>query len=182
MLSPLNAEVGMKGIASGLKPTVLSNADDISLDLVVPLLVVVHGVHLVDGDDELVDAQGPGQEHVLLGLLHDAIRRCDDEDCCICLRCAGDHVLDEVSVTRTVHDGEVEFVGVEPSVSDIDGYASLTFFLERVHDPCELEGCLTLGFCLLPVLLDDMRRYGAGLEQQPADKGGLAVVDMSDNS
>ncbi len=83
MLSPLNAEIGMKGIRVRLEADDLEQCRNVCLDLVVFLLVVVHGVHLVDGDDELGDAQCPGQEHVLLGLLHDAVGRCDYEDSCI---------------------------------------------------------------------------------------------------
>ena len=67
--------------------------------------------HLVDGDDELTDTEGEGEESVLasLAVLGDARfeltgAACDDEDGAVSLGGAGDHVLDEVTVTRGVDD------------------------------------------------------------------------------
>ena len=86
-----------------------------------------HSVHLVDGDDELTDTEGEGEESVLSGL---AIFRDtsleltgtggDDEDSAIGLRCTSDHVcttsghghrledwsaltFDEITVTGSVN-------------------------------------------------------------------------------
>ena len=68
-------------------------------------------VHLVDGDDELTDTEGEGEESVLAGLailgdtsLEFTSTTGDDEDSAISLGGTGDHVLDEVTVTRGVDD------------------------------------------------------------------------------
>ena len=69
------------------------------------------GVHLVDGDDELPDTEGEGKESVLAGLailgdtsLEFTSTTGDDEDSAVSLGGTGDHVLDEVTVTRGVDD------------------------------------------------------------------------------
>ena len=68
-------------------------------------------VHLVDGDDELTDTEGEGKESVLAGLailgdtsLEFTSTTGDDEDSAVSLGGTGDHVLDEVTVTRGVDD------------------------------------------------------------------------------
>lgn len=82
-------------------------------DLLVAGLRVLGRVHLVDGDDELADTEGEGEEGVLAGLavLRDTSLELtsaggDDEDGAVGLRGTGDHVLDEVTVTRGVDDGD----------------------------------------------------------------------------
>ena len=67
------------------------------------------GVHLVDGDDELPDTEGEGEKRVLasLAILGDTSLELtgttgDDENGAIGLGGTGDHVLDEVTVTRSV--------------------------------------------------------------------------------
>ena len=69
------------------------------------------GVHLVDGDDELPDTEGEGEEGVLasLAVLRDTSLELtgttgDDEDSAVSLRGTSDHVLDEVTVTGGVDD------------------------------------------------------------------------------
>ncbi len=94
---------------------------------------------------------------------------------------SGDHVLDEVTVSGSVDDGEVELVGVELLVCDIDGNSSLPLLFESVHDPCEVEGSLSFLLCLFLVFLDDVGVDCTGLEQDPSGKGGFSVVDVSDD-
>ena len=69
------------------------------------------GVHLVDGNDELPDTEGEGEESVFTGLaiLGDTSLELtgtsgDDENSAVSLRGTGDHVLDEVTVTRSIDD------------------------------------------------------------------------------
>jgi len=151
------------------------------LDLVEPLLVEGRGsgIDLVHGHNELVDAQGSGKEDVLLGLSHDPVRNGHDQNGGISLAGAGDHVLDEVSVSGAVHYSEVEFGGVEAVMGDVDGDTPLALLLEAVHNPGELEGCLSLSCCFFLVLINDVRIYCPRLEHQSAYGSRLAVVDMS---
>ena len=78
-------------------------------------------VHLVDGDDELTDTEGEGEEGVLasLAVLGDTSLELtgttgDDEDGAVSLGGTSDHVLDEVTVARGVNDlGENENISRE---------------------------------------------------------------------
>ncbi len=181
MFAPLNADSGMKSVVGGLVPDHLHQRRELLLDLLEPLLVVVDHVHLVDGHDQLLDTERAGQEDVLLGLLHHAVGGRDHEDGRVGLGGARDHVLDEVTVARAVHDREVELRRVEPLVGDVDRDPALALLLEVVHDPRELEGALALGLGLLSVVLDDVRGDRAGLEHQSSDQRRLSVVDVADD-
>ena len=69
------------------------------------------GVHLVDGDDELLDTQSVGEQSVLTSLtilgdtsLELTSTGSDNEDSAIGLGGTSDHVFDEVTVSRGVND------------------------------------------------------------------------------
>ena len=72
------------------------------------------GVHLVDTDDHLLDTEGEGQQGVLTGLavLGDTGLKLtntsgNNQDSTIGLGSTSDHVLDEITVTGGVDDGDV---------------------------------------------------------------------------
>jgi len=94
------------------------------------------GVHLVDGDDELLDAEGVGEESVLtsLTILGDTSLELtstsgNDENGTISLGGTSDHVLDEITVTRGINDGDIVLWGLELPECDIDGDTTLTLGL-----------------------------------------------------
>lgn len=69
------------------------------------------GVHLVDGDDELTDTEGEGEESVLAGLailgdtsLELTSTTSNDEDSTISLGSTGNHVFDEITVSWGIDD------------------------------------------------------------------------------
>ena len=69
------------------------------------------GVHLVDGNDELTHTESEGEESVLAGLaifrdtsLELTSTSGNDEDSTISLRSTCDHVLDEVTVSRSINN------------------------------------------------------------------------------
>ena len=66
MLSPCLPEMGTKATAAAMYPTCTLHL----LYLLEPGLEVgrLGGVHLVDGHDQLLDAEGVGEQGVLLGL------------------------------------------------------------------------------------------------------------------
>merc|ERR1712099_52290 len=77
------------------------------------------GNHLVDGDDELLDTKGVGEQGVLTGLailgdtsLELTSTSGNDEDGAVGLGGTSDHVLDEVTVTRGVNDSDVVLWGL----------------------------------------------------------------------
>ena len=107
------------------------------------------GVHLVDGDDELPDTESEGKEGVLAGLaiLGDTSLELtgtagNDEDGTVSLGGTSDHVLDEITVTWGVDDGNIVPRGLELPEGNIDGDTTLTLGLQLVEDPCVLEGTL----------------------------------------
>ncbi len=63
---------------------------------------VVHGVDLVEGDDEVRDVHLAGEQHVLARLRHRAVDAADHENRTVHLRRARDHVLDVVGMARAV--------------------------------------------------------------------------------
>lgn len=78
-------------------------------DLLVTGLRPLGGVHLVDGDDEVLDTKGVGKKSVLTGLaiLGDTSLELtstggNDENGAIGLGSTSDHVLDEITVTGSV--------------------------------------------------------------------------------
>lgn len=118
-------------------------------DLVEALLRPLGGVHLVDGDDELLDTKSVGKESVLTGLailgdtsLELTSTGSNDENGAVSLGCTSDHVLDEVTVTWGVDDGDIVLGGLELPESDIDGDTTLTLGLQLVEHPSVLEGTL----------------------------------------
>lgn len=116
-------------------------------DFVESVLGPLAGVHLVASNDDLPDTEGEGEEGVLSGLtvlgdtgLELTDTGGDDEDSAVGLRGTGDHVLDEISVTGGVDDGNLVLGGLELPESDVDGDTTLSLGLQFVEDPCVLEG------------------------------------------
>jgi len=132
------------------------------LDFVETILTPVDGlvVHLVDADDHLLDTEGVGEESVLTGLaflgdtsLELTLWGGNHENGAIGLGGAGNHVLDEISVSWGVDDGEDGLGSLELPEGDIDGDTSLSFGLELVQHPGVLEGSLShFGGFLLELL------------------------------
>src|SRR5438094_4717336 len=137
-------------------------------------------VHLVDRDDQLLDAERPREEDVLLRLRLDAFRSADDQDRGVRLGRARDHVLDEVPVARGVDDREVVLVRVKALVRDVDREAALPLLLDLVHVEGELERGLAH---LLRELLQVLEFVGVDVPrvvQDPADGRRLPMVDVAD--
>merc|ERR1719325_469460 len=102
---------GHEGNSSWVVAHLLDEARHLLLDLLEPGLGVggLGGVHLVDGHNELLDAEGVGEQGVLTGLavlgdtgLELTSTGRNDQDTAIGLRCSSDHVLDEVTVAGGV--------------------------------------------------------------------------------
>ena len=68
---------------------------------------VVHEVALVEEDDQFGDADLPGEQDVLPGLRHRAVRRREEQDGAVHLRRPGNHVLDVIGVAGAVDVGVV---------------------------------------------------------------------------
>ena len=134
------------GVVSDLLDEVGSLLDDFLVTGLGPL----GSVHLVDGDNELSNTEGVGEEGVLTGLailgdtsLELTSTGSDNENTAVSLGSTSNHVLDEVTVTRGINNGDVELGSLELPEGDIDGDTTLTLGLELVKNPSILEGTLT---------------------------------------
>jgi len=122
-------------------PDLLQVVSDFFLDFFVSLLVVVDWfvVHLVHANNDLFDSHGEGQECVFSGLsvlgntsFEFSSTWGDNEDSNISLWGSSDHVLDEISVTWGINDGEDWLGSLELPECDINGDTSLSFSLEFI--------------------------------------------------
>ena len=153
----------------------------VGLDLVEDLLRVVDQVELVDGHDDVADAEQRHQVAVAPGLGEHALAGVDEDDGEVGGRGAGDHVAGVLLVARGVGDDELAPLGGEEAVGDVDGDALLALGGEAVDQEGEVE-LAALGADLLrvrlqrgQVVLEDQLR----VVQQAADQRALAVVDAA---
>jgi len=157
-------------------------------DFLVTGLGPLGGVHLVDSDDKLLDTESVGEESVLTGLailgdtsLELTSTGSNDENSAIGLGGTSDHVLDEITVTWGVDDGDIIFWSLELPESDIDGDTTLTLGLQFVKNPSVFERTLAqLGGFLLK-LLDGTLVNSSALVDQVTGGGGLSGIDVADN-
>ena len=163
---------------------------DFSLDFVEAVLGVVDVlvVHLVDSDDDLLDTEGEGKKSVLAGLAvlgNTSLKTTglggDDEDSDISLGSSRDHVLDKVTVTGGVNDGEGELGGLELPEGDIDGDTTLALGLQLVEHPGVLEGSLAHFGGFLLELLDGTLVDTSALVDQVTGGRGLTGIDVADD-
>ena len=132
-----------------IKPRHLQNAGHFLFKFVVSFLAPVNRciIHLVYCYDKLVNSQSVCQKGMLLclstctdsGFKFSTFRR-DKKNGCVRLASASDHVLNEVSVSRSINDCELILWSFKFQVGDVNGHASFAFFFEFVQDPSKLEG------------------------------------------
>merc|ERR1712048_315191 len=154
---------------------------DVSADLIKTFFAVPAAVHLVQADDELLHTKSIGKSHVFLGgtlgtpsslkltLLHG-----NHENGNISLRRSGNHVLDEVTVARSIDDGEVELLGLEFPKRNVNGDTALALGLEFVQNPGILERSLAKLGSLLLELVNDTLVNASTLVDQVTSRGGLS--------
>ena len=130
---------------------------------------IVNKIDLVEEADDLGHADLTGEQDVLAGLRHGSVGGRHDQDRAVHLGGAGDHVLDVVGVTRTVHVGIVPGFGLILDVGGGDGHrlGGVAFGAALGDVLVILGGCPELGL-----------RAGA----QRGGQGRLAMVDVTDGS
>merc|ERR1719150_1645905 len=136
----------------------------------------------------LLDTQGVGQQSVLPGLtvLGDAGLELagsggNDEHAAVGLGGSGDHVLDEVTMSGSVDDGDIVLGSLELPKSNVNGNTSLTLSLQLVKHPSILEGSLARLGRLFLELLDGPLVDTSALVDQVTSGGGLAGVDVAND-
>ena len=144
--------------------------------------------YLVAAADHLLHSKSESKEGVLTGLailgdtsLKTTSGGVNDENSTVSLGGTGDHVLDEVTVTRGINDGAVVLGGLELPQGNINGDTPLTLGLQLVKHPGVLERPLVhlSGFLLEP--LDHTLVNTSKLVDQMASGGRLARVDMAND-
>merc|ERR1719281_765154 len=178
-----------------LPANLLEHVDHLRRDLVVAVLLVPSrvAVHLVHAHDELLHAEQVDEAGVLASLALDLAglvvatldrrhevtvrRHHDNRD--VGLGRTGDHVLDEVAVTRGIDDGVVPLLREELLRRARDRHTTLTLLLLAVHEESEREGTLAQTLRLLLELLELTLRQTAELEEQTPGRRGLATVDVA---
>ena len=145
----------------------------------VALLIPVDEVHLVDRQHDVLHAEQRGQEGVPAGLLQQPVAGVDKNDYQLGGGGAGDHVAGVLQMPRGVGDDEFPLGGAEVAVGNIDGDALLTLGTQSVGHQSQV-GVFVATFARGAF---DGRKlilhHGLGVIQQPADQGGLAVVDRT---
>lgn len=179
---------GDHGDLVGLVPNLLQELLHLADNFLVAVFGPLHSVHLVDGDDELLDSEGVGEEGVFVGLavLADAgfeltTSGGDGQDGAIGLRGSSNHVLDEVAVTGSINDSDVELGGFKLLQGSVNGDTTFTFGLQVVQDPGVLEGALAelIGFLLK--LLNGALVNTSALVDQMSGGRGFTRVDVANN-
>jgi len=179
-------EVDLLGVVSDLLDERRSLLDD----FVVSGLSPVDGllIHLVDGDDHLTDTEGEGKKGVLTGLsrlgntgLELSSGGGNDQHGGISLGSSSDHVLDEVTMSGGINDGDIVLGSLELPEGNVDGDTTLTLGLEFVQHPGVLERSLAHLSGLLLELLDGSLVDTTALVDQVTGGGGLTGIHVSNN-
>ena len=140
---------GDEGNTLGVVADLLDEVGGLLNNFVVTLLGPLAGVHLVKSDDELLNTEGESKQSVLTGLailgdtsLELTSTSGNDEHGAVGLGGTSDHVLDEVTVTRSVDDGDIVLGSLELPEGNVDRDTTLTLGFELVEHPRVLEGAL----------------------------------------
>ncbi len=135
---------GVDDRAVAVEAVLVEEVADLFFDELDELFVVDH-VALVQGDEDLRDANLTGEQHVLAGLGHRAVGGGHNEDGAIHLGSTGDHVLHEVGVARAVDVSVVTLLGLVLDVGDVDGDTAGGLFRSGI-DLVEVVLRLTSGY------------------------------------
>ena len=181
---------GDEGDGISLVTDLLEVINKFLLDFVVSFFREVNGllVHLVEADDHLLNTEGESEKSVFSGLtvlgdtgLELTLRGSNHENGDISLGGTSNHVLDEISVSGSINNGEVILSGFEFPEGDIDGDTSFSLSLELVENPSVLERSLTGFSRLLLELLNGSFVDTTALVDQVSGSSGLAGIDVSNN-
>ncbi len=144
-------------------------------------LLVIDGVHLVDHDGHLPDAQQAEQITVAAALFAHALVGGDEEQGRVGAGGPGDHVFEKLLVARRVDEhARTPGGGLERDLGNVDGDVLVALGLEGVHEKRPLEGhAAPLATGLDGVELAVRKR--ARVVQQPPDERGFAVVHVADD-
>ena len=144
-------------------------------------LVVAHDVHLIDGHDNVADAQQRDDETMPLRLREHAMPGIDQNDRQISRRGTRCHVPRVLLVAGRVGDDKLALIGREIAVGDVDCDPLLPLVFKPVSEQSQVEfltgGAIPRGVFLDGgelVFVDHLR-----LVEESANERALAVVDAA---
>jgi hypothetical protein len=203
---------GDEGNGLGVETNLLDEGGNFLDDFLITVTRPLGGIHLVDSNNELTDTEGESKKSVLTGLtiLGDTSFEftgtgSNDKNTAIGLGSTSNHVLDEITMSGSVNDGNykeqshtlmimyltqisaydplltVVLGSLELPESDIDGDTTLTLGLELVKNPSVLEGTLTEFGGFLLELLDGTLVNTTALVDQMTSGGGLSRIDVTND-
>ena len=108
-------------------------------NLLEDLLAVIDQVHLVDGDQDVLDAQQRRDEGMPFGLRQHAVPGVDQDDRQVGGRGAGGHVARVLLVARRVGDDELALGRREVAIGHVDRDALFAFGLQAVGQQRRVE-------------------------------------------
>ena len=111
---------------------------------VVDLLAVVDEIHLIDGNDDMLDAEKIGDEGMTLGLLDHSFTRIDKNDGKVGGGGTGHHVAGVLNMPRSVRDNKFTLWSREVAVGNVNRDALLALGFETVSKESEVYIFITL--------------------------------------
>ena len=179
MLSPNLAEIGIG--KNRPEPELRGERGIVPGNAFERFLPIPHKIHLVHRHDDITYAQQRTDQRVPAGLHQHALARIDKNDGQLGIRGAGRHVAGILLVPGSVRDDERTCCGGKKTPGYVDRDALLALGLQPVDQQGKIDilvdSAVTLRvFCERHKLIfeDEFR-----IVQQPADQGGLAVVDRT---
>ena len=149
--------------------------DHVAHDLVEAPLVVVDEVHLVDGDDHVLDLEQRGDRGVPAALLGQPGAGVDQQQRQVGGGGARDHVARVLRVAGAVGEDEPPPRRRERAVGDVDRDALLALGPQAVGEQREVQPVDRALLHVGELVGED----GLGVVQKPADERRLAVVDAA---
>src|SRR5690606_33355095 len=138
-------------------------------------------IHLVDGDDDVLDSDERYQVAVAARLGKYAFARVYHDNGDIGGRCAGDHVARVLFMPGGVDHNELALVSGKEAVGHIDRNALLAFGRQAVDEQREVDG-VALGAPFSGVGFDSGQlvfEQHLGFVKQAPDQGAFAVIDAA---
>lgn len=169
-LSPLSADSGID--VTSWTSSRAANFVELVADLLEALLRPVDEVHLVHGENDMLNPQQRRQECVPAGLFQQAVAGVDEHDRQLRGRRARDHVAGVLDVPRGVGDDELALGRGEVAVRDVDRDALFALGAQPVGQCGEVGDARLVGDGVQVI-----QRQAVGVVHEPADQRALAVVD-----
>ena len=144
------------------------------------LLVIADEVHLVDGDDGLLDAEKREQKGVAVRLLAHALAGVDQEKGRLARPRPRHHVLEELALARRVDEEIFAPAELQADVAHVDGDTLVALGLESVGHEGPFEGHAAALAHRLD-RLDLALGKGTRLVEEAAHEGRFAVIDVPDD-